>query len=436
VLLWGKKAEAFNNDYCSSDIAEETELMRDWRHNGPLGVLLGVVNYIKTPQQYALFEKFQRLAQSHLPTEKQTILEPVKPVVTRWNSYYSCFKRAVELQAAVSAYANSHIDRIKTEDAYARSRNNQLPDAPHWMRSDGLGAADWQVVAEYMDVLGPLKECTKRLEGGSHGQAATEKLPGRFGSIAEVIPVFEHLLSVLESRLQTYDDVCHDAHDEAPEDHLPINLRAAIVKARDYYSKLDDSPAYYAATILHPRYKRYCDLMWEPAWLESNNCSFQALWAEYKVLPRPRTHIRRRATNIDEAIDSIVDEGNWGDDADDEFEQWKRCEPVAPKGSEDAKNPIKYWINLRDRYPNLSKLALDILSIPASSCECERVFSELGDLLEPRRRGIAPELLSATHCTRRWRRAGIGGRVIEVDEKALSEDQMNAKYGANTWERS
>jgi hypothetical protein len=117
VLLWGKKAEAFNDDHCSSDIAEETELMRDWRRNGPLGVLLGVINYIKTLQQYALFEKFQRLAQSHLPAEQQTILEPVKPVVTRWNSYYSCFKRAVELQAAVSAYANSHIDRIKTEDA-------------------------------------------------------------------------------------------------------------------------------------------------------------------------------------------------------------------------------------------------------------------------------------------------------------------------------
>ena len=50
VLLWGKKAEAFNNDHCSSDIAEETELMRDWRRNGPLGVLLRVVNYIKTPQ--------------------------------------------------------------------------------------------------------------------------------------------------------------------------------------------------------------------------------------------------------------------------------------------------------------------------------------------------------------------------------------------------
>ncbi|KAF2023001.1 hypothetical protein EK21DRAFT_20258, partial [Setomelanomma holmii] len=51
----------------------------------------------------------------------------------------------------------------------------------------------------------------------------------------------------------------HHRHDEAPEHHLPINLQAAIVKARDYYNRLDLSPAYYAATILHPRLKNYCD---------------------------------------------------------------------------------------------------------------------------------------------------------------------------------
>jgi hypothetical protein len=69
------------------------------------------------------------------------------------------------LQAAVTAYANFHIERVKNEDAFARSRNNQLPDAQPWMRSDGLRAADWQVVTEYIDVLKPLKECTKRLKG-------------------------------------------------------------------------------------------------------------------------------------------------------------------------------------------------------------------------------------------------------------------------------
>ena len=119
LLLWGKDADAFNSDGATSDLTEETQLMRDWRRDGPLGVLLGVIRYIKTPQQYALFEKFQRLAQRDLPTEQHEILEPVKPVVTRWNSYYSCFKRAVKLQAAVTAYANFYIKRVKNEDAFA-----------------------------------------------------------------------------------------------------------------------------------------------------------------------------------------------------------------------------------------------------------------------------------------------------------------------------
>jgi hypothetical protein len=61
--------------------------MSKWRRDGPLGVLLGVVNYIKTPQQYALFADFQRLAHRELPTNapanKRRILKPVKLVVTR-----------------------------------------------------------------------------------------------------------------------------------------------------------------------------------------------------------------------------------------------------------------------------------------------------------------------------------------------------------------
>jgi hypothetical protein len=121
-----------------------------------------------------------------------------------------------------------------------------------------------------------------------------------------------------------------------------------------------------------------------------------------------------------------------GSNEEDEFERWKRCEPCAAKGSEHAINPIKYWVELRDRYPNLSELALDVLSIPASSCECERVFSELGDLLEPCRRGISPELLAAIQCNRRWRRAGIGSDD-EVDEKAVTEEQLDTKYGMATW---
>ena len=43
-------------------------------------------------------------------------------------------------------------------------------------------------------------------------------------------------------------------------------------------------------------------------------------------------------------------------------------------------------------------MAFDILSIPASSADCERMFSELGDLLEVRRMKLKPQLISAIQC--------------------------------------
>jgi hypothetical protein len=106
-LLWGKNAEAYNND--SAELANEAEFMREWRRDGLLGTLLSVITFIKTPQQYALFESFQRLAHRELLVEQRKVLKPVKPIITRWNLYYLCFERAVQLQSAVNAYANSHI---------------------------------------------------------------------------------------------------------------------------------------------------------------------------------------------------------------------------------------------------------------------------------------------------------------------------------------
>jgi hypothetical protein len=74
-----------------------------------------------------------------------------------------------------------------------------------------------------------------------------------------------------------------------------------------------------------------------------------------------------------------------------------------------------------------------MLSIPGSSCECERLFSELGDLLEPRRRNLSPQLLAAIQCSRRWIKAGfLDGEVTVKDP--ISDEEMDAKYGVNQWE--
>ncbi|KAI1522473.1 hypothetical protein PtrSN001C_011831 [Pyrenophora tritici-repentis] len=342
TLLWGKDGDAFDND--ARELHDEHDFMEEWRRVGPLGVLLSVISYIKTPQQHKLFEDFQRLAHKELPAdalaEERKVLEPVKPVVTRWNSYYSCFERAVKLQSAINAYSLHHIRRVRDEDTWAESRGNKQPVAQSWMRSDGLGAADWAVITEYMDVLKPLKTATERLEG--RGKS------GGSGSIAEVIPVLEYLLSYYEQRVNSYAAVDYNAHPEAPEDHLATNLRAAWAKADDYYSKLDDSPAYYAATILHPYYKHYLDKVWsdKPDWIATNNSSFRALWAQYDTLPRAVRPLRVISNDMDEAIDALINPSSSDEAsaAEDEYTRWKRSEPAAERGTEYANNPIKYWV--------------------------------------------------------------------------------------------
>ncbi|KAI1668043.1 Dimer-Tnp-hAT dimerization containing protein [Pyrenophora tritici-repentis] len=395
TLLWGKDGDAFNND--ARELHDEHDFIEEWRRVGPLGVLLSVISYIKTPQQHKLFEDFQRLAHKELPAnalaEERKVLEP----------------RAVKLQSAINAYSLHHIRRVRDEDTRAESRGNKQPVVQSWMRSDGLGAADWAVITEYIDVLKPLKTATERLKG--RGKS------GGFGSIAEVILVFKYLLSYYKQRVNSYAAVDYNAHPEAPEDHLATNLRAAWAKADDYYSKLDDSPAYYAATILHPYYKHYLDK------------------AQYDTLPRAVRLLRVISNDMDEAIDALINPSSSDEAsaAEDEYTRWKRSEPAAERGTEYANNPIKYWVAVRDRYPSLSKLALDVLSIPASSCDCERMFSELGDLLEPRRRCIKPQLLAAIQCVRGWQRAGFS-----VDGEApigvITDDEMELLYRLADWE--
>ena len=129
---------------------------------------------------------------------------------------------------------------------------------------------------------------------------------------------------------------------------------------------------------------------------------------------------------MDDAIDSFMSPRASANNSteDDEFDRWKR-EPRARKGTEYANNSIKYWVSLRNQYPNLSQLALDGLSIPASSCECERMFSELSDLLEPRRRAKQPQLLAAIQYVRRWRKSGLGDDEMAA-KAALTDADLYA----------
>lgn len=86
-----------------------------------------------------------------------------------------------------------------------------------------------------------------------------------------------------------------------------------------------------------------------------------------------------------------------------------------------------YWQLRQQTYPVLSKLAIDVLTIPASAADCERTFSELGDMLGTRRLRMKPELINALQCIKSWKRAGItstGGPGYSEDEIARIQAQL------------
>jgi hypothetical protein len=59
------------------------------------------------------------------------------------------------------------------------------------------------------------------------------------------------------------------------------------------------------------------------------------------------------------------------------------------------------------------------------------MFSELSNLLEPRRRAIQPQLLAAIQCVRRWRKAGLGDDDVAA-EAALTDADLDALYDIST----
>ena len=83
---------------------------------------------------------------------------------------------------------------------------------------------------------------------------------------------------------------------------------------------------------------------------------------------------------------------------DDEYERYikERLEIV--------EDPIAWWLQpmQQHKYPNLSKMAINMLSIPAMSADSERLFSSCGLTLEDRRNRIGPVLLEALECLKSW----------------------------------
>jgi hypothetical protein len=84
----------------------------------------------------------------------------------------------------------------------------------------------------------------------------------------------------------------------------------------------------------------------------------------------------------------------------DEYERYLQELLQEFSDSEPTLSALKYWKAVVPQYPNLTRIAMDALSIPAMLAECERCFSSSGNIIISNRNSLKPESIEANECQR------------------------------------
>lgn len=434
AALFGNDHQVFSNDVTAIELEEQQLTL--WRRRGPIGKLHNVIHWInRSPQRHGRFISLQKqLIAPIRPDGKKEAYQLITDVTTRWNSFYDSAKRAVYLQAAIDAIIDEERAAYDSLVAQAgRSLVRQQPKRPTIL-DDTISAADWHVINQYIDILKPLKDATLKLQG---------HIGGKFGSIWQVLPVFEELLHHFENRVEQYPVkeqlTPFNIHSQPPsgfsqqpdeatasqltsltddqataEDHFSINIKLAWAKLNEYYAKLDNSPVYVAAVVLHPCHKwRWLEARWKerPDWISAARQSFNQLADQYRQYEPPealQSPAKRPRLDIDVTEDYPSDEDDdERPDIDQQLVSFKTDSTYRHLLMKKETSPIAYWLAKRAQWPQLAALALDIYSIAVMSDEPERVFSTTGAAVTPRRRSLLDETINHLMVVKAWLKAKL-----------------------------
>lgn len=263
-------------------------------------------------------------------------------------------------------------------------------------------AEDWATLTEYHRLLEPFVDVTMQLQGLVRTK--------RFFGVGHVIPTLEYILAELEEAKTRFE--------YNPEKHYLAAVEQAWSKANEYYEKLDDSPVYVAGVVLDPRWKwKYFREQWKdnPHWISRAGSQLRGLWeSEYKTLniqqisPKPFLDAlpsgepHSRMGRVFQQIQRMVIPESDKEEDDDKYDIWIAEKPTLV-------DPLQYWRNptIQRAFPRLSRMALDVFSIPCMSDEPERIFSLAGLLIDKRRSRLGCELIQASECLGHWDRNGF-----------------------------
>lgn len=364
---------AFDSDFLSGFQAHKA---LGWRRLGPLGKLHNVAVHLRDSDYR--WNSFKQKAGRGLPLDNDT----------RWNSWFTLLNVALGIQEHVEWYQKKYYDSLQ---------------------GDYLTPEDWRTLEDTRTFLQPFWKITQLTEGRQ---------------------------TTLDQTLFTMD-VLHrhytQAFDKYKANHTLRSCIAASWAVFDkYYQLTDESPAYGAAMLLHPsRRMAHIRRNWPKPWHKPVLDMVKAYWEEhYQALPiaSDTAELVDKCRSPDE-YDLLAQQLDVVGPAMDEIDEYKSFisqTPIAIDGS-----ALVWWLREEQqlRYPRLSKMAIDILSVPAMSAEPERVFSGARRTISWDRCQLGSSTIEKGECMKSWIKSGITQGITlttaeQREEKLLGSSDL------------
>jgi len=331
---------------------------------------------------------------------------------TRWNSVYDMLVRAYKLKIRFQAYCDNWREQSTSGDGdrYNVSDDKLLPE-------------EWDGVREVMNVLAPFKKLTKQIER-------------RETSLQDYIPIFDKIIDHLQKTCQRFKRQAESRNGSVScevYEWLQICTESALDKAKALYKKIDDSPAYYTARVVDPRFKfEWFEHRWgtdseKRKLLAGLKEAVNNHWQEHRERYQPEDLISQQIEQINLTNDSDTDIDDNDNSLNLEEYMSAPCNPTASSdwkidGFEKyASSPpqedfaLNQWQSIEQKHPDLVQFALDHAAIPISSSECERSFSSAKFALTPLRSKMKSDLFEALETLRAWYLDDQAQRKQEMD---------------------
>jgi hypothetical protein len=449
ALLFGHNVEAFEEQLSGAAALSEAEHTL-WRRKGPVGKLHNLVIDVRRSDQLTyLLRSIQRSEFDMSSDPRIRASKPVDLIIdsdTRWLSQLYMIRRAITLRPYLEQLILKHRQQWEQENRSKRtgSVRKSAKEPRICLEENQLTAHDWAVLEHLATLLGFYEDAVKTLEGDGQLRKRRRGWAGSYGNAWEVIQGFEFLLEVLEE----YKQLASGMPD--PE-HFRININLGWEKLNKYYCALDETPIYYTALALHPAFRwGYFENEWKDntKWVTKAKQMVREVWeTEYRhlqVVPSPvvvhepvakrqRKYYnpfqayceRTRPVSGCNVVKEEVSLPGCIDEDVDELELWQSSRE---DGDSDVRDPIAYWHERRRRYPRLSRMALDFLTIQPMSAECERLFAAAGRMVTALRSRLDADIIGMCQVLRSWLRAGV---IDDLDVMLLPVEESAAEEGTS-----